>query len=327
MNLNNWRVGTRLAAGFAVTLVFLALMMVFSIWHLKTTATAMRQMMATPLAKERLLEEQLRNVAIGVTRGKAIARSADPSLEALFSDEAKASTARGNEILKTLGDMLTSPAEKDLLEGFSNARKAYLKARDTMMAAKRAGNSDEATRIYDKEFLVVAPAYVASLQAMLDYQRKAIDEMSATITANADTSGGAAGGPGRAGYRVGRGAGAAADPFDHAANGPGHAAGRCRGARRFVAPAAREWQRRNRPADACAGPDEHRPAYAGNAGAPVVRKHPDGQRRNRARQPRPVGPHRKPGQRAGTNRRQHGRTELHGETERRQRTPGEPSWR
>lgn len=52
-------------------------------------------MMATPLAKERLLEEQLRNVAIGVTRGEAIAKSSDPRLEALFTDEVKASTARG----------------------------------------------------------------------------------------------------------------------------------------------------------------------------------------------------------------------------------------
>ena len=188
MSLNQLRVGVRLGAGFAITLLLLALMMGLSIWHLKGTAASVREMMATPLAKERLLEEQLRNVAIGVTRGKAIARSADPSLEALFSDEAKASTARGSEILKKLGEMPTSPAEQKLLDAFSDARKGYLKARDTMMAAKRAGNADEATRIYDKEFMVVAPAYVASLQAMLDYQRKAIDDMSASIAANAATS-------------------------------------------------------------------------------------------------------------------------------------------
>ncbi len=81
--------------------------------------------------------------------------------------------------------MPTNPGEQVLLDKFGSARAGYLKARDTMMAAKKAGNNDEANRIYDKEFALVAPAYVASLQAMLDYQRKSIDDMSTTIDADA----------------------------------------------------------------------------------------------------------------------------------------------
>jgi len=34
-----------------------------------------------------------------------------------------------------------------------------------MMAAKRAGNGADANRIYDTDFAVVGPGYVASLQA------------------------------------------------------------------------------------------------------------------------------------------------------------------
>ncbi|MDY0746001.1 methyl-accepting chemotaxis protein [Paucibacter sp. R3-3] len=186
MTLNNLRVGTRLGAGFALILLLLALMLVVSVLRLNSASIAVQGMMASPLAKERLIEEQLRNVAVGVTRGKAIAKNADGGLEALFRDEAKASTARGNEIIKLLAAMPSSEAEKPLLEKFNSARDAYLSARNRMMDAKRAEKSDEANAIYDKEFSVVAPAYVAALTAVLDFQRKTIDDMNAQIAADTD---------------------------------------------------------------------------------------------------------------------------------------------
>jgi len=181
MSLNNFRVGTRLGAGFALILLLLGLMSLVSIWRLNSTSQAMKDMMATPLAKERLLDEQLRNVAVGVTRGKAIAKSEDPSLEAMFSEEAKASTARGNEIVKALADLPTSADEQPLIDAFKAARTTYLKARDP----KRAGIGEEAKRIYESEFSVAGPTYVAALKALLDYQRKSIDDMSANIAADA----------------------------------------------------------------------------------------------------------------------------------------------
>nr|WP_316638822.1 methyl-accepting chemotaxis protein [uncultured Roseateles sp.] len=184
MSLNNLRVGTRLAAGFAMILLLLALMLLVGVWKLNSTSASMKQMMDAPLAKERLLEEQLRNVAVGVTRGKAIAKSADAGLEALFRDEAKTSTARGNEIVKALADLPKSAAEQPLLDKFNDARAAYLSARDRMMAAKRADKGDEANKIYDAEFSVVAPAYVAALKAVLEHQRKEIDDMNQAIAAD-----------------------------------------------------------------------------------------------------------------------------------------------
>ncbi|XHS76565.1 methyl-accepting chemotaxis protein [Burkholderiaceae bacterium UC74_6] len=186
MNLNNMRVGSRLAAGFALILALLAVMLVISVLRMNSTSAAMQNMMASPLAKERLIEEQLRNVAVGVVRGKAIAKNADGGLEALFRDEAKASTVRGTEILKALSEMPADEHEKPLMDKFNSSRNAYLDARDRMMAAKRGGNAEEANKIYDSEFSVVAPAYVASLQAVLDFQRKVIDDMNKQIAA--DTS-------------------------------------------------------------------------------------------------------------------------------------------
>ncbi|MDY0747806.1 methyl-accepting chemotaxis protein [Paucibacter sp. R3-3] len=185
MTLNKLRVGTRLGAGFALILLLLALMLLISVLRLNSTLASVQHMMALPLAKERLVEEQLRNVSVGVTRGKAIAKNADGSLEALFRDEASAATTRGNEIVKALAEMPLAEDEKALFDKFGSSRAAFLDSRNRIMAAKRAGNADEANRIYDAEFSPVSAAYVASLAAIVDYEHKVIDDLNAQIAADA----------------------------------------------------------------------------------------------------------------------------------------------
>jgi len=185
MKLNDFRIGTRLSGGFVIILTLLALMMAIGVWRMSNTAAATREMMAVPLAKERLTSEWFRSVAVGVMRGKAIAKSSDPSLEALFAEEVKASTARGNEITKALQALPTGPEEQKVLDRVNETRKAYLAARDSMMKAKRAGNAEEANTIYDNEFAKIAPTYVAAMQAYLDYQSRTIDEAAKAIDADA----------------------------------------------------------------------------------------------------------------------------------------------
>ena len=46
-----------------------------------------------------------------------------------------------------------------------------------MMKAKRAGNADEANRIYDTEFTKVAPVYVATMQAYLDWEYGLVEQL------------------------------------------------------------------------------------------------------------------------------------------------------
>jgi methyl-accepting chemotaxis protein len=185
MKLNDVRVGVRLGGGFAVTLALLCLIMVVGIWRLGAVGQATKTMMEVPLAKERLAGEWLRNVHIGVMRGRAIAKSADPSLEALFADEVKASTVRGNEIVQALKALPTGADEQLLVDRINETRKPYLAARDTMMTAKRAGNADEAMRIYESGFMVASPIYVAAMTAYVDFQKKSIDEMAKQIDADA----------------------------------------------------------------------------------------------------------------------------------------------
>jgi methyl-accepting chemotaxis protein len=190
MNLNNLRVGTRLGGGFAIILLLLAFMLAGAIWRLHSTSEAMRVMMATPLTKERLTEEWFRSVAAGLTRAKAVAKSSDPSLEAMFATEGKDTNPRGGNanISKDIQKLGLKPEEQKLFEAVNKNRDAYTSARDKLMAAKRAGNPDEATRIFDTDFAQISPRYIASLQAFLDYQRKEIDKTAEAIEESSNKS-------------------------------------------------------------------------------------------------------------------------------------------
>ncbi len=178
-------IGLRLGGGFGVILALLVAIVAIGTWRMESVASATRQMMAAPLTKERLTEEWFRSVAVGIVRGRAIAKSSDPGLEALFTDDVKASTTRGNEIIKALGALPMNADEQKLLDDVANKRKTYIGFRDAMMTAKRAGQAEEANRMHDEQFLPAAKAYIAAMKAFLDCQHDGIDAAAKEVDAAA----------------------------------------------------------------------------------------------------------------------------------------------
>jgi methyl-accepting chemotaxis protein len=138
-------------------------------------------MMAAPLAKERLVSEWYRSVAVGVRRTTAIAKSSDPSLEVLFAPEAKASTLRGNEIGKSLESLSSGSDEAKVLAEVYAARSKYLVARDAVTQLKHEGKAEEANHLFDTDYLPMSQAYIVKMQALLDFQQAAIDATSRAI--------------------------------------------------------------------------------------------------------------------------------------------------
>jgi len=185
VKLNSLRIGLRLGGGFGVILALLVLIMAIGIWNLEGVAGATRQMMAVPLTKERLTDEWFRSVAVGVVRGKAIAKSADPGFEALFTDEVKASTVRGSEIARLLSALPMSDEEKLLLDDVTAKRKVYIAARDLLMSQKRTGQADDASKLYDAQFVPSSQEYLAAMKAFLDHQHAAIDTSAQGVDAAA----------------------------------------------------------------------------------------------------------------------------------------------
>ncbi|ARN21570.1 methyl-accepting chemotaxis protein [Piscinibacter gummiphilus] len=183
MKLNHYPLAVRLGGGYAVILALIAVMVLSGMWRLQAVNRDTQAMMAVPLAKERLFEEWYRNIAVGVMRYTAIAKSPDESLEKSFAPEVKITTARGNEIAKLLEAMPQTPEEKALIDDVYAHRKLYIAARDQVAKAKREGRGADAEKVLAEEFRPAAAVYMARMQALLDFQRKAIDTTAAQIAA------------------------------------------------------------------------------------------------------------------------------------------------
>ncbi len=184
MIVDRLRIGPRLALGFALVL-FLALSTVgVGVWRLGALSEAADRMMNVPLAKERLANEWFRNITAGVKRTTALAKSSDPSLEAVFAEEIAATTTRTNAVMARLGEMADAE-DKRLLDKSAELRKAFLAARLRVLDAKKEGHADQAERLFQQEFQPSARIYLESVQAFVDHQAKAIDEAGATIEGDA----------------------------------------------------------------------------------------------------------------------------------------------
>jgi methyl-accepting chemotaxis protein len=188
MSFDRFRIGTRLGAGFACVLALTALIAFVGAWRLGVAANDYGQVLAVPLAKERLVGEWYRNLSVGVRRTAAIAKSSDPSLEPYFAEEVKASTVRGNEIVKQLEAMPSNEEEKALMATISERRKPYLAARDAIMAAKREGKAEDAARLFSTEFNASSKPYLDAMRAYMDYQSKSIDTFGAKVQADAQSA-------------------------------------------------------------------------------------------------------------------------------------------
>ncbi|TWC71594.1 methyl-accepting chemotaxis protein [Herbaspirillum sp. SJZ099] len=186
--LGNMKIGKRLMAGFSLILVFSIVIAGIGIWRLQNVSAATREMMNVPLMKERMIADWYANLASGIRRTIAIAKSNDPALGPYFAEEAAASSKSSGEYQKKVEALLSSPQEQELFRKIGQYRKEYLSSRDEINKAKAAGDVDEATRILDKVFVPASTAYQDTMRQLVELQRQAIDDSAKEIDAIADKS-------------------------------------------------------------------------------------------------------------------------------------------
>ncbi|NGZ83558.1 methyl-accepting chemotaxis protein [Duganella aceris] len=181
--LANISIGKRLALGFTIILAFAMLITGISVWRLQGVATATRDMMQVPLAKERMISDWYGKVDSGIRRTTAIARSSDATLGAFFAEESKASSAISSELQKKV-EALIAPddvEEKALFTRIGEQRKVYLSSRDQVAKLKAAGELEQAEKIFETVFRPGTASYQALMVDLLKLQRTRIDATAAHI--------------------------------------------------------------------------------------------------------------------------------------------------
>jgi methyl-accepting chemotaxis protein len=186
--MNNLKIGTRLAAGFGLVLAMMILMTVIGIRHMHSVATATRDMMQQPLAKERMISDWYRLIHTSVRRTSAISKSTDPSLGPFFAEDTKLSTAEINSLQQKVEPLLEGDDEKAMYKDMTANRKLYVASRDKIVALKKESKLDEAAEELEQRFIPYGKAYLGSLGGLLEHQRKSMDGEAERIEALYETN-------------------------------------------------------------------------------------------------------------------------------------------
>ncbi|SCK60290.1 methyl-accepting chemotaxis protein [Variovorax sp. HW608] len=181
--LSNVRIGTRLAIGFGIVLALTIVSSVFALVSARSTAEATRQMMESPLAKERLISDWYVLTYSAIARTSMIAKTTDETLPVTFADVISDSVKRGTEINSKVEALLVTDDEKSMFKSIMERRAKYQAAKEVVSKAKASGDSAETERAFKEQFQPAAKAYETGVLDLLSMERKAINDMSQAIDA------------------------------------------------------------------------------------------------------------------------------------------------
>jgi methyl-accepting chemotaxis protein len=186
--MKNLNIGKKIAVVFTIVLMVSIVITGVGLWQLHKVTASTKELMALPLAKERLVSDWYRTIYGGSRRTLAIAKSSDNSLVAFFAEDSANGSKEAGEILKKVKDLLTSPEEEALLKEISAARDFYNVQKAAVTKAKEANDVDTANSVLQDKFIPASTKYQGLLRDLVDMQRKAIDDNAARIEQAAATS-------------------------------------------------------------------------------------------------------------------------------------------
>ena len=184
--LSHTRIGTRLAAAFGIVLLLALVATTVGLMNARSQATATREMMEKPLAKERLVSDWYVLMYSAIARTELIARSKDASLPTVFADVIAASSKRGAELMGKVKELVASDEERVMFDKIVALRTNYQNLKTAVGNARKAGDDAAAEKIFNGEFTPAAKAYSVAVEGLLAHQRKAIDDTAHAIDAAND---------------------------------------------------------------------------------------------------------------------------------------------
>ena len=186
LNLNQWRLRSRVLAGFALVIVLMAVASAVGVIRVSMLHQRIERLVAVDM---RTLE--LSRQWAGLTEGNIQRRI----VQMVVEDEAfvKAFTARSKElstridnIQKELEANITETDGKRLIEEIGAARKKYQDARDAIMKAKGAG--EDVKPLAASQLIPAMNEYLAAIDRFADYTRELLEKARDEAQAEAEST-------------------------------------------------------------------------------------------------------------------------------------------
>ena len=166
MNLNNLRIGPRLAIGFGTVLLLLVAIVAIACLQLARTANGLTGLDHSD-ERAAIARDWAGKTQLNIVRAIAIAKaSGQPDAESFFGPQVKQTSAEIGELQKSLERLIVTDKSKALMAEVAANRKTYVAHREALFALVKQADAPAAEALLSAEVLPVSEVYVASMQAV-----------------------------------------------------------------------------------------------------------------------------------------------------------------
>ncbi|HTD91412.1 MAG TPA: methyl-accepting chemotaxis protein [Burkholderiales bacterium] len=181
------RISTKLALGFLVLLALMVTMAGIGFWRLGDMAQRVHRIISDDAKEERVVWEWFSETKSNAVRAIVLTRTDDEEIKKLLAPTLEATTKRISELQKQVESLLSTDEAKAIFAEVGEKRQAYIAARTAAVEARKAGNRDEANRLVDTRMVPAIDAYVATLNKMVAYQKRALESSGEIVLSNAES--------------------------------------------------------------------------------------------------------------------------------------------
>lgn len=177
MKFSDWKVGTRLGAGFAVILFLLISIVGMGVMQLSVVGKTAKQVTADELPKERLAQEWLSNVKQNGIRIYAALMMQDAVMVDMYKKQIAETVEINNELSRKLESSISNPEAKLKFADVQEKFKAFASRRDELMNLRDQRAIDAATmeQRIRMELLPAREVYFAAIEDFVAFERGVID--------------------------------------------------------------------------------------------------------------------------------------------------------
>ena len=170
MNLNNVRIGSRLAIGFGAVLALLLVIVGIAYTQLARTNNGLTELAGLE-KRAAISRDWVSKTQLNVSRTVAIAKaSGQPDIEKYFGPLIKRTSGEISELQKSMEGLITGEEGKALLARVASKRAAYVALRVELLELVKQSDAPAAEALLTNKMLPASEAYLAAMAAVQDQQ-------------------------------------------------------------------------------------------------------------------------------------------------------------
>ena len=184
MKIKDFSVGIRLAGSFSLILVLIMIMTVTGVGYLNSMLTSTERVMNNYLLQERMANEWQTGIESNGALGLVLLTSGDPDIRTYAQQRIEKTAARVDILQDKFNRELTSEQGIKLLKTIGEKRQVYADTLVKALQISEQGDREALNRFIRSQQLPIINDYMASLQALVEYEKTIIDKAGEVIDDN-----------------------------------------------------------------------------------------------------------------------------------------------